>query len=237
MAHIVNNIKFKILDDANISYQVKISKSNRLTLKINQNNELIILIPASTKLSKVDEFLKAHYDWIIKNRTKRKIHIRKYIDNENYLYLGKNYQIKIIISKYPTLVFSEKTLFIYTKTNNYEVIKQIVDEWKYKTANLLFNEILYRVFQKMKDYLPKYPELIIKNYKSRWGTCYFKRNQIILNIALIHTDIECIEYVICHELSHFLYPNHSRDFHNFVTKFVNEKECIKLLKKYSAVYE
>lgn len=237
MAHTVNNIEFKILKQINVPYQVKISNGNRLTLKINQDNVLIILIPRQTKLSKVDEFLKEHLDWIIKNRAKRPMLCRNFTDNEEYLYLGKKYTIKIILSKYPTMVFNEETLFIYTKSNDYNTIKKVVDTWKIKTANIIFNEVLYKVFNKMKNYLPKYPELLIKNYKSRWGTCYFKRNQIILNIALIHTNIECIEYVICHELSHFIYPNHSEEFHKFVNKFVDESSCSKLLKKFSAVYE
>lgn len=237
MALTANKIKFNLLDNLNIPYIVKISKANRLTLKINQKNELIILIPAQTKLSKVDDFIEEHLDWIKKNRTKKQISIRKFCDGENYLYLGKNYKIKIILSKYPTIVFNENNLFIYTKTNDYDTIKKIIDDWKIKAANLLFNEILYKVFHKMQNYIPKYPTLQIKNYKSRWGTCYFKRNQIILNLSLIHTNIECIEYVICHELAHFVYPNHSSEFHKFVNQFVDETSCAKQLKKFSAIYE
>ncbi len=237
MAHTVNNINFPLLDKLNIPYIVKISKGNRLTIKINQENQLIILIPPKTKLSKVDEFLSAHLDWINKNRQKNSIITHRFVDGETYLYLGKEYKIKIVISKYPTVVFSEDNLYIYTRNSDFLTISKIVDDWKYHTANLLFNELLFKTFQKMKKVLNKYPDLIIKKYKSRWGTCYFKRNQIILNIALIHTNIQCIEYVICHELAHFIYPDHSKEFHALVNQFVNESACLKLLKRYRATYE
>ena len=90
----------------------------------------------------------------------------------------------------------------------------------------------------MNHYLTKYPILEIKKYKSRWGCCYPRKNKIIINVSVVNLPISLIEYVIFHELSHFVHLNHSKEFHEFLRKFVpNEKKIVLELKKYNPIYE
>ena len=66
--------------------------------------------------------------------------------------------------------------------------------------------------------------------KTRWGVCN-KNNSITLNSDLIKYGYEQIDYVIIHELSHFIHFNHSKDFWNLVNKYCkNYKEIRKSLK-------
>lgn len=53
--------------------------------------------------------------------------------------------------------------------------------------------------------------------KTRWGSCILSKNQITLNENLIHFSERCIESVVIHEFCHFRYPNHSKEFYNFMT--------------------
>ena len=52
--------------------------------------------------------------------------------------------------------------------------------------------------------------------KSRWGVCNTKTHVITLNLELITKDIHCLDYVIMHELSHLVEPNHSKRFWSVV---------------------
>ena len=52
--------------------------------------------------------------------------------------------------------------------------------------------------------------------KTRWGVCNNKLKVITLNTLLIKKDLKYLNYVIVHELSHFIYQNHSKDFWNVV---------------------
>ena len=112
--------------------------------------------------------------------------------------------------------------------------KQIINYRKEK-ATEIFEEILYQSFLKMKDNLKEYPKLILKESLTKWGCCYFKENKIMLNIALTQVPIYLIEYVIFHELTHFVYPNHSKEFHTFLQKFIpNERIYSKEIKKFAS---
>jgi predicted metal-dependent hydrolase len=51
-----------------------------------------------------------------------------------------------------------------------------------------------------------------KYMTSRWGTCNIARRKIWLNLQLAKKPVECLEYVILHELVHLLVKNHNADF-------------------------
>ena len=65
--------------------------------------------------------------------------------------------------------------------------------------------------------LPKF-RLRIRKMKTRWGVCNRKSMTVTLNSLLIHKRVDLIDYVICHELSHFEHMNHSQAFWNEVGK-------------------
>ena len=54
------------------------------------------------------------------------------------------------------------------------------------------------------------------------------KNKIILNERLIEKSKDCIEYVVFHELAHLRYPNHSKDFYNYLTELMPEWKVKKL---------
>lgn len=47
---------------------------------------------------------------------------------------------------------------------------------------------------------------------TRWGTCNTNTRKIWINLQLAKKPIECLEYVILHELAHLKVHNHSKDF-------------------------
>lgn len=62
------------------------------------------------------------------------------------------------------------------------------------------------------------------------GSCSFKKN-ITINLNLAQKPIECIKYVILHEMCHLIYMNHSNKFWNLVESQMPEyKKYKKLLK-------
>lgn len=93
-----------------------------------------------------------------------------------------------------------------------------------------------------KEYLPErveyYSRLMnvkptgikITSAKKRFGSCSGK-NSICFSYYLMLYPKEAIDYVVVHELAHIRHHNHSRDFYNFVSKFMPDyKERERLLK-------
>ncbi|EGK7562189.1 M48 family metallopeptidase, partial [Campylobacter coli] len=58
--------------------------------------------------------------------------------------------------------------------------------------------------------------------KTRWGSCNHKKGYINLNLRLLEKNLRAIEYVILHELSHIKFPNHSKEFYDFIHSFMSD---------------
>ena len=64
------------------------------------------------------------------------------------------------------------------------------------------------------------PKVSVRKMKTLWGSCSVNRGIITLNFYLIKAAIPYIDYVVLHELTHFLYPNHSRPFYMFLSNYM-----------------
>lgn len=77
-----------------------------------------------------------------------------------------------------------------------------------------------KVYPKFVRYCPAYPEIKFRHMRSRWGSCNFKKYVLTFNYSLVHAPVDCIEYVIYHEFTHFIHPNHSPDFYRELSAYI-----------------
>ena len=59
----------------------------------------------------------------------------------------------------------------------------------------------------------------VRNMKTRWGSCNISRKNILINLQLVKKPLECLEYVLIHELVHLLEKNHTNRFKSLVEKY------------------
>ncbi|NJK70655.1 MAG: M48 family metallopeptidase [Thermales bacterium] len=71
------------------------------------------------------------------------------------------------------------------------------------------------------------PELRVRKMKTRWGSCY-RSKYISLNPILIKSPVECVDYVITHEICHLDHKPHNKNFYQLLSRRVPEWKKIKL---------
>ncbi len=77
-----------------------------------------------------------------------------------------------------------------------------------------------------------YNRVFIRNQKTRWGSCSHKNN-INLNMKIIHLPEELMDYVILHELAHTRFKNHNNNFWAELNRLVgNGKGMASRLREY-----
>lgn len=63
-------------------------------------------------------------------------------------------------------------------------------------------------------------EVRIKKMKTRWGTCTSEARRIWLNLELIKKPASCLEYILVHEMIHFLERHHNDRFRDLMDQMM-----------------
>tara|TARA_R110002124_G_scaffold81978_3_gene215529 strand:- start:8288 stop:9010 length:723 start_codon:yes stop_codon:yes gene_type:complete len=224
---------YVIYGSEKIYFELKSKNNNSKSITIKIKPDGLVIISSPKKVTKVQllNIINKRVEWIYKKRKEFKarygnIHSLKYISGESHYYLGTKYLLKIIDESSDAKVnLSYNQIEIIT--NNKKNIKQELANWYKNQAleifDLRFNELLSKTY-----WVKNRPNLVLKFMKSQWGS-YSSNGNIALNIHLIKTPIECIDYVIFHELCHVLIKNHSKKFYELL-----EQVCPnwKTMKKY-----
>ena len=143
--------------------------------------------------------------------------------NQDFFYLGKKYNI--VKSNLEDIVVGDSTILVRDEL--------ILNKWLVKQARIIFKENLDEIYKIFPVEIP-YPSLTIRKMKTRWGVCNTRIKKITLNLELIKKDKKYLDYVIVHELSHLVYPNHGSDFWHLVSILVPN---YKILRKELNSYE
>ena len=60
----------------------------------------------------------------------------------------------------------------------------------------------------------------VKRMRTRWGTCNIRARRIWLSLELAKHPVECLEYVVVHEMVHLLERRHNARFKSLMDKFL-----------------
>lgn len=194
---------FKIND---IDYPVNIIKKNNKNAYIRIKEETIyVTVPRYYSSKMVEEMLDENKKSIAKMLEKQTLREEK---NNEFWYSGKRYyviktplyDIEFVNDK--LFIKDDKTLEKYLNKIRKEIFKERLDYW----------------YSNFEEKIP-YPTLRIRKMKTRWGVCNRKNKTVTLNSELLRYSLEKLDYVIIHELSHFIHFNHSTNFWNLVEKY------------------
>jgi len=190
-----------IIDD--VSYDVKLQKKKIKNLYIRVKDETIhINVPFLIHENDV-------YKLLDENNPSLRRMIKRDTRKNDSLFIGKEVDIVVISNlKYPECINNK----LYIKDKN-----KLDEAYKY-LAEPIFRERLDYIYKLFEEDIP-YPSLKIRKMTSRWGVCNRKNTNVTLNLELIKWDIVYIDYVIVHELSHFVYFDHSKSFWETVSKY------------------
>ena len=183
-------------------------------LRIDDDLNIVINTNYFTTKSKLEKFIKSNEQSILKMIEKQKQKNKK---KDLFLYLGKEYKIVYDLNLKKVVINND---IIYAPN------EKKLNSWYNKEIKRIFLERLEFNYNRFEENIP-FPNLRIRQMKTRWGVCNIKTKTVTLNSLLIKESIEKLDYVIVHELSHLIHFNHSKDFWNLVSKYVPDYKKIR----------
>ena len=196
-----------------------------MSLKLCDAGSLVIRSPLFISDHEIHKWLLTRGDWIEKQlasfKTQESLNLSSgYHSGQCHDYLGVTYKLDIqpsTLTQQGVSCQKDKLEISTPYANNPTMVKRLLSQWYRHQAMTVFNERL-AFYTELLPWVTALPELKIRAMKTRWGSCS-SRGSINLNLHLIKAPLECVDYVIIHELCHLVEFNHSPKFYALMDKY------------------
>jgi hypothetical protein len=189
-----------------------------------------IAAPQHMSLDTVRVFAIAKLPWI--KRQQRKLQEqdretpREYLDRESHYVWGRRYLLKVMETDQPPSVeLGHGRMILHLRPGTDTVKRQaILEEW-YR------NQVRATTLPLVEKWQPllgvRVTGLFVQRMKTKWGSCNHRSGSIRLNTDLARKPIECLEYVVVHEMIHLIEPTHSARFFSLMGRFMPKWQAVR----------
>jgi predicted metal-dependent hydrolase len=213
-----------------LSYDLRRSDRKTLAISVYPDGRVVVIAPHHTELHQIEAKIGKRFGWI--ERSQREFEQlpqapsdRQWVAGETHLYLGRQYQLKVEIGE-PISAKLQGSCFhvLVPNQKDPDSIRAVMESWYRDRANYIFKQRLNRCLRTSKPFLGlDRVNPIVRKMKNRWGSCT-PTGRIILNLDLIQVPIQCIDYIIMHELCHLAVMNHSSKFWQLLSQCMPDWE-------------
>ena len=220
-------IKYINLKGNSVEYNLEIKPVKNINLRIKADKSIYVSANKSIDEKIITDFLLSKSDYIL-NALKKYDEMLKYaenqklyVDGESYKVFGHNRRLVVKLSSKNYIVSDESYIYLFCKNvEDISIKSKTLNRWLQKQLQSEIVNICNNTYRKFEKYDIKFPTIRYRNMISRWGSCQPKKGILTFNYALINVPIACMEYVVMHEFTHFLQPNHSKKFYNQLSMFM-----------------
>jgi predicted metal-dependent hydrolase len=197
---------------------VKSPRTRRISISARPFQPLRVTLPVFESYSRAERFLEQKEKWIHKTLDRiRRLEDQYTLFTEDTVFHTREHTLKVerVDGEMPKVSLKEREILIrlplkadvFSPEIQDVIRKGIQAAWRKEARNYLparLNELSWE------HQLP-YNKVVIKNNKSRWGSCS-QHNNINLSLYLMRLPDHLIDYILLHELAHTVHKDHGRRF-------------------------
>jgi predicted metal-dependent hydrolase len=182
-----------------------------------------IAAPERMSLDTVRVFAIAKLPWIKKQQRKLREQEREtpreYIDRESHYVWGKRYLLKVVEADQPPAVeLNHGRMILRVRRGTPKAKRQaILEEWHREQVRTAAPPLIEK-WQRLTGI--KVKRFFVQRMKTKWGSCNDRASSIRLNTDLVGKPMECLEYIVVHEMVHLLEPTHNERFMTLMDQFM-----------------
>ena len=207
--------------DHRFDYTAQFSARATMAITVFPDGAIRVIAPDATSQEEVERRLRKRARWLIRQilhfeQFRPRAPERRYVGGETHLYLGRQYRLKL--HKRAEEEVKLKGAFLHVASPGHReprAVKRLVSNWYREKGRTRIADrftVIAARFVKM-GCQPPLP--IFRSMPRRWGS-WTPRGRISLNPDLIRAPTACIDYVITHELTHLVHPNHGQAFYELL---------------------
>jgi len=162
---------------------------------------------------------------------------REMISGESHYFFGKRYLLEVIYGSVKhEVVLRHSIIELHVRTGTtVENRQKLLYVWYRENLKIEVAKFISKYEKVMNLKVPKWE---IKKMKTKWGSCHIENQNILFNLNLARVPLECIEYIVVHEMVHFLERRHNEIFKSYLDRFMPHwQQCRDILNQSSLGYE
>lgn len=201
-----------------IRFALYFTSRERLRITVRPDMEILVEAPSGRPMPAIEKRVRRRAPWILRQlehfrRFQPLPAPRRYVGGETHVYLGRQYRLKLIAAEREEVKLQRGLFCVHLKdTRDAARVERLMKRWFASHAGRVLEDRLARRQEALRRFgIPEPERVIFRHMQKRWGSCS-ERGTVVLNTALAHASLPCIDYVITHELCHLVVPNHGREF-------------------------
>ena len=210
-----------IIEDIEFVLDVKAIKN--LYIRVKKDGKAYVSVPKRLSQQQIQITLMSHLPWVKAQLTKLSVlpivPALQYQSGEIHSLWGKSYSLLLETDhkKAQAIVQDEQIILQSNGDLTIEQKIKLLDSLYRTEIQKIMPEMIAQWEEKMQV---QSSEWRLKKMKTRWGTCNTRAKRIWLNTELAKYPLECLEYVLVHELVHLLERSHNHRFKALMTQFM-----------------
>lgn len=233
------------IGEKTLEYELERKNVKNLNMRIRPDGTVHISVPHGVPQRAIDDFLRSNAARIFaaldEIEAKNSTHglLKTYDDGETITIFGKEYPIRVVTGNKNSAALRENELLLTLRNPEDAALRKWAVEKLLK--EICDEKVRYYCTKAEKAFAPYHiPAITVgfRKMKSRWGSCQPTTGKLCFNYRLVHVPEDCIEYVVCHEFTHFLHADHSKQFYDALSLFIPDWQTLrKRMKEYGAFSE
>ena len=207
-----------MIDVSKLGQQMKIHphhiqyshKRKTIALKVDKNG-LTVLAPHRCRISLIETLIAQKAAWIQKHLATYEAaqqHKPSFIHGSTLFFQGQMLTLNIVTADTFTCHVSASHLDIHTPNEDPHFIHLKLNQWLKREAQRILPPLTHEYAALLGKTVNR---IRLGRFKSKWGSCHHD-GTIKYNWLLMQAPLFVMEYVVCHEVSHLVEPNHSARF-------------------------
>lgn len=204
-----------------LEYALIRSRRKSLELRVYPDRRIEVRAPMRCPQRDIDAFLEEREGWLHKRLSQFAAQppAEPLRDGARIYLLGESVLLKVRAGRRSADRSESRLLLSCTDPEDPEHVQRALHRWMRSEAELLFQDRLEALFEPFRARGHCLPPLRIRMMRSRWGSLS-RQSGMTLNLALLHSPLACIDYVIVHELCHLEHMNHGPRFKALMTRMM-----------------
>ena len=227
-----------ILENRELFYELSRKPVKNINLRVHSDLRITVSANKGVSIERINEFILSKADWILSALDKFESKKEKLLNTENYFYLwGERFDLAVVEGRKNSIALSENNVIIALKDiSDIDLKNRLINELYALECKQKITIICEKVYKICNIDGLGFPSIKFRSMKSRWGSCNPQKRILTFNTVLARFPLDCAEYVVFHEFTHFLHPNHSKAFYLQLEVYMpNWKDCKRLLNEKSAL--